>query len=159
MRKKAELSRKAEVRVPFIRGQLRWWLRLLGGFNCLSEDACKLESNIFGSAVSSSLASKPIIKALSVHRSKRKSKENLGAGKPKNRQAIEQDSKFKLQVRWKGAPSPFSSLNDALSNMHTLINIWIHLRALGAKSSKEFGAMTFTTVSSSLAIEEGSQFF
>ena len=47
----AEPDKRAEIRAPSIRGQLRWWFRVLGGFKALAAqgmDLRKQENLIFG---------------------------------------------------------------------------------------------------------------
>ncbi len=47
----AEPEKQAEIRVPAIRGQLRWWFRVLGGFASLARQPVReQEEFIFGSA-------------------------------------------------------------------------------------------------------------
>jgi CRISPR-associated protein Cmr1 len=45
----AEPDKRAEIRVPSIRGQLRWWLRTFGGFRSVNRSVREQEHLVFGS--------------------------------------------------------------------------------------------------------------
>jgi len=58
----AEPEKQAEVRAPTIRGQLRWWFRVLGGFSSLSGMAVRAqEERIFGATAGGCGVASPLI--------------------------------------------------------------------------------------------------
>ena len=58
----AEPEKQAEIRAPSIRGQLRWWFRVLGGFSSLKPIPVRdQEERIFGSTAGGAGVASPLI--------------------------------------------------------------------------------------------------
>ncbi|TFE65866.1 type III-B CRISPR module RAMP protein Cmr1 [Methylacidiphilum caldifontis] len=148
----AEPEQKAEVRAPSIRGQLRWWFRVLEGFRCLNDlDVRMQENQIFGTVGENSKASKLIAR---VNTSTIKSENDINANtdpiiknyilfplRKEKRGVIDKDQSFELQIDWRGTEKPFKNKEELKENIKALISIWVHLGGLGFRSRRGFGAL------------------
>lgn len=152
---------QAEIRVPSIRGQLRWWFRALGGLKELADTPLKQqESFIFGAAsgkqgkasllrlrlTSSNLLSSQIKDAQEMNanvgtdigyllfpfRSNPKKNEYKGRG------VFYWDNlpNFDLSVGWR---KPVSEI--MIKNMEALITIFGNIGFIGARGRRGFGAL------------------
>lgn len=145
---------KAEIRAPSIRGQLRWWFRVLGGFKDSQIDLRSQESLIFGSVAGNSggagllttrIASEDLRK--SVKDSTELCDQSLpGAAyltfpiQSRNNQyngrGVIDSGSFVLQTIWRGNPE----LNMPLK---ALISVFGHLGSLGFRGRRAMGALAF----------------
>ncbi|KIE59471.1 hypothetical protein A946_02025 [Methylacidiphilum kamchatkense Kam1] len=154
----AEPEERAEIRIPSIRGQLRWWFRVLGGFKILSEDVREQEDMIFGSTTNNPSASKLILRLSSPSNilSEKMNGTDLGADRAyrasvpfplrqqKDRRVIKKNTAFELSIFWKGRKEPFQKTDELKESIDVLISIWVSLGGLGFMSRKGFGALTFS---------------
>ncbi len=145
---------QAEIRAPSIRGQLRWWFRVLGGFKSLAPMSVRdQEAMIFGqTAGDEGSAGKLMVRISSPQpRSERKNADDLGAGtntplgyalfplrpfgdSDGKRGVLSEGTQFKLDLLWRGA----SKLQE---DIHSLVTVWSHLGAIGFRSRRSFGAI------------------
>ena len=164
----------AEIRVPSIRGQLRWWFRTLGGFKSLGGDALRdQESQVFGTTSGNDCrAGKLILRvrssALTVskkdcqayHKSFSdgayllfpiQSRTKNGAVlEDKSRAVIEPNSSFVLETIWRGN-------RETAEDIHALISIFAQLGSLGFRGRRAMGALTCE--SDHMSLEEGMSYF
>ncbi len=150
----AEPEKAAEIRVPSLRGQLRWWFRALGGFTALADQSSieQQEQQIFGSAAGqdNSNASQLILRLAQPVRdegppnaSKNVTPDNKYVLWPldmgdKERHVFPQKeaASFTLHVLWRGNP-------DLWDSIAALLAVLGHLGALGMRSRRGFGALAF----------------
>lgn len=148
----ADRAGQAEVRPPSIRGQLRWWLRTLGGFTDFRHpetgetlDARAQERLLFGSAAGhTGEAGRLRIQASDVSCAGEEQTVFNQNSPPaylfsqtlrdKERRAWPPGSRFTLRLNWRGAHRP----SDHLA---ALIAILAHFGALGARSRRGLGAL------------------
>lgn len=143
----------AEIRAPSIRGQLRWWFRVLGGFASLHKIPVAIqEADIFGScAGDEGQASQLQVRVRVVNKpvSAVKRADDLGAGMntpkgyllfPLRQQgkAIFDDTlpTFELHLNWRGKP-------EIAENIKALATVFGHLGSLGFRSRRAMGALAF----------------
>ncbi len=161
----ADHTRQAEIRVPSIRGQLRWWLRTLGGSRLLDGDVRAQENVLFGSASGdegrsglltirvsaldkTSLVSQTVKDDIGMKAEPntargyalfplRKNKD----GKSNARGVFDEGSLpcFLLHVIYKREAA------ELTQTLHALISIFGHLGALGFRSRRAMGALAFLT--------------
>ncbi len=155
----AEPEKQAEVRASAIRGQLRWWFRVLGGFASLSPLAVRAqEERIFGSAAGDAGVASPLIVRLrqSVASKTVKDADQLGApmnsdqgyllfplrsnprrNEYKGRGVFESAlPNFDLELVWRGNAILWDDIN-------ALATIFGHLGSLGFRSRRAMGALAF----------------
>jgi CRISPR-associated protein Cmr1 len=147
----AQPHRKAEIRPASIRGQLRWWFRVLGGFKSQSGSVRSREAEVFGSiSTDSPNASRLVVRVSNPPASSPpKTMEELGAAPfsekgyllwPLRRQedaraTIAPGSKFELQILWKGNPELWPSIQ-------ALVAVFANLGSLGFRGRRAMGALT-----------------
>lgn len=145
---------RAEIRVPSIRGQLRWWFRVLGGFkNPISEET------IFGAAAGDEGTSgmlqlqiqQPIASA------DRRNAEDLGGGMNSDlgyalfplrpfggsdgkRGVMKEGTTFSLIVTWRGNSTNWHDIAS-------LVTVWANLGSLGFRSRRTMGALMLRNAS------------
>jgi CRISPR type III-B/RAMP module RAMP protein Cmr1 len=145
---------KAEIRAPSIRGQLRWWFRVLGGFKGLSMDMRSQESMIFGSISGDSGRAGQLITRVANTNLKQSVKDSAQLGhhafsgpayltfpiQSRNNQyngrGVIDGGSFDLQTIWRGNPD----LNEPLK---ALISVFGHLGSLGFRGRRALGALAF----------------
>ncbi|MCP5535446.1 MAG: type III-B CRISPR module RAMP protein Cmr1 [Akkermansiaceae bacterium] len=156
----AEPDQRAEIRASSIRGQLRWWFRVLGGFKSLDTPLREQEAAIFGGANDSDdngVGSKLIVRVVSHNLiSNRKDGQELGhanfsdsafltfpiQSREKNhvkttydgKGVILEGSSFSLLFIWKG-------LRQEKKNLQALLTIFANLGSLGFRSRRAMGAV------------------
>jgi CRISPR/Cas system CMR-associated protein Cmr1 (group 7 of RAMP superfamily) len=170
----AEPDRRAEIRAASIRGQLRWWLRTLGGFKSLADQHMSLreqEDLVFGStAGDAGRAGRLLVRVTSLAtESSRRSGQELGAdniGSPagyflfplrsqkdkQNGQGIPRYRgvflvplpKFTAILQWRCGNSPWACAPALKDDIMALGSVFGHLGALGFRSRRGFGAMRLT---------------
>jgi CRISPR type III-B/RAMP module RAMP protein Cmr1 len=166
----AEPLQRAEIRAASIRGQLRWWFRVLGGFKSplLPTDACRQEKQIFGAAAGESgYAGQLIVRVTdcsdpSVEPMSAKDLGNnenyllfplreTNSSQPRRGVFGDFDAKtkrygnFRLEVLWRGNPS-------LAADIESLVTVFANLGALGFRSRRATGALTLTHHIMSLAV-------
>lgn len=146
----AEPEQSAEIRAASIRGQLRWWFRVLGGFKSgLSE------STIFGAIAGdegrAGLLKLQVGKPVKSGPAGRKNSEDLNAGMNTDlgyalfplrpfqdndgkRGVLNERTGFSLILTWRG------SSND-WQNLLSLVVVWANLGAMGFRSRRAIGAI------------------
>lgn len=156
----AQPKQKAEIRPASIRGQLRWWFRVLGGFQAQTGNVRAREAEVFGSIEDGDpKASKLVVRVCNAPPSSvAKTMQELDAapfsdkgyllwplqetrtaGKANARATIAAGSKFELQILWKGAPSLWRDIE-------ALISVFANLGSLGFRGRRAMGALASTTV-------------
>ncbi len=152
----AEPEKRAEIRAPSIRGQLRWWFRTLGGFKSLAQRGLSVrdqEAMIFGStAGDQGNAGKLIIRVAQPATSlARKNADELDAATNTSlgyalfplrktpdsdgrRGMLREETKFSLSLVWRGEPGMINSLCG-------LVSVWAHLGCQGFRGRRAFGAL------------------
>ena len=159
----AEPLQRPEIRAASIRGQLRWWFRVLGGFKSLAPaDACCQEKQVFGSAAGESGHAGQLILRVtdcSDPSSEPKGERDFPADanyilfplRKTNRGVFgDLDGKnqrfgsFRMEVLWKGKPSQ-------AADVEALITVFANLGALGFRSRRAMGALALTHHIMSLA--------
>ncbi len=153
----ADPSQCAELRAPSIRGQLRWWFRVLGGFKSLAPmPVATQESMIFGSVTGGCAASKLIVRVNKLNSQLRRDADGMGAsmlsakgyllfplrsnkakGEDKSRGVIEAGC-FDLAIQWRGEARCWSEIE-------ALISVFGHLGSLGFRSRRGWGAVASRT--------------
>lgn len=150
---------KAEIRAPSIRGQLRWWFRVLGGFKALPGDVRSQEALVFGSVADDLGRAGQLITRVANTNLQTSVKDCAQLGhqpfsasayltfpiqsRTRNGQTTEYNGRgvidsgtFELQTIWKGNPE-FSSSIEAL------ISIFGNLGSLGFRGRRAMGALAF----------------
>jgi CRISPR type III-B/RAMP module RAMP protein Cmr1 len=151
----ARSKRQAEIRPASIRGQLRWWFRVLGGFQSQTGSVRSREAEVFGSISGDTLHSSRLTVRVA-HApvcTPPKTMEALGAAQFSEkgyllwplrkdddaRATIAAGSKFELQVLWKGETAFWP---DVLA----LVSIFANLGSLGFRSRRAMGALAANSV-------------
>ncbi|MCL5099226.1 MAG: type III-B CRISPR module RAMP protein Cmr1, partial [Candidatus Omnitrophica bacterium] len=148
---------QAEIRAPAIRGQLRWWFRVLGGFTSLAPlRVAQQERLVFGSAVPGAKSASRLI--VQVKAAEPDQLRILAARIPESAKAsLDREHgyllfplrnsrraffaapalpKFDLVVHWRG--------DDRLwEDVRTLVTVFGHLGSLGFRSRRAMGALAF----------------
>ncbi|MHB9007271.1 MAG: type III-B CRISPR module RAMP protein Cmr1 [Limisphaerales bacterium] len=155
----AEPEKQAEIRAPAIRGQLRWWFRVLGGFASLSPLSVRAqEERIFGSAAGDAGVASPLIVRIrqSLVSKVVKDADQLGASMNSDRGYLlfplrsnprRNENKgrgvfdgtlptFDLELVWRGNPILWDDIR-------ALAAIFGHLGSLGFRSRRAMGALAF----------------
>lgn len=153
----ARPEQQAEIRVPSIRGQLRWWFRALGGFRSQAGiPVHEQEDRIFGAARSDAgQASKIIIRVSPAAKSQlstTSAKDSNGMNAPvgtdrgyllfplrNNPKAVFDMGalpKFDMHVSWRGDQSLWPEIR-------ALVTVFGHLGSLGFRSRRAMGALAF----------------
>ncbi len=152
----AEPAHRAEIRPASIRGQLRWWFRVLGGFRSLAHLTVEdQEAMIFGSAAGDDGRAGMLTVRVknAILETSRKDSEGLGhrpftapafltfplQSRPNqdgSRGVIDNGS-FILQFLWRGNPSLYEDLA-------ALASVFGNLGSLGFRSRRAMGALAFT---------------
>jgi CRISPR type III-B/RAMP module RAMP protein Cmr1 len=150
----AEPSQRAEIRAPSIRGQLRWWFRVLGGFKSLAPMPVReQEAMIFGeTAGDSGKAGKLTLRVKSINiQSSQKDADKLGhqrfsdsayltfplesrPPKQEGGRGVLLSGKFELSLIWRGSPSLAPCLQ-------ALVAAFTNLGSLGFRSRRAMGAL------------------
>jgi CRISPR type III-B/RAMP module RAMP protein Cmr1 len=146
----AEPSQKAEIRAPSIRGQLRWWFRVLGGFKSLAPLSVReQEAMIFGETAGDlgkagklTLRVKPISIQYSC-----KNTDGLGYQRfsdsayltfpmqaTDSQRGVLLSGKFEVSLIWRGC----SSLVPCLQ---ALVAVFANFGSLGFRSRRAMGAL------------------
>ena len=156
----ADPSQSAELRAPSIRGQLRWWFRVLGGFESLApKPVSEQESAIFGSIAGSTGSASPLVVRVSGLAASKDIRDDVAMkatvyeprgyflfplrtesnGRRRARGVFNGDvqppgscPKFNLQIQWRGAASLFPSIVS-------LVAIFGSLGALGFRGRRTMG--------------------
>jgi CRISPR-associated protein Cmr1 len=154
----ANPQEQAEIRAPSIRGQLRWWFRVLGGFKSLGEmPVRKQEEMIFGSTAGEDGGAGKLVVRVSAPQPKSSTAnaDDLGAGmntplgyalfplrafgdSDGKRGMLVEGTKFSLSIVWRGRPEDWDSIG-------ALVGVWGHLGALGFRSRRTVGALCLTS--------------
>jgi len=144
---------KAEIRAASIRGQLRWWFRVLGGFRSLAPLSLReQEDMIFGTVAGDSGCAGQLAvrtKVLSIRQST-KDAEALGHRQFSNgaylafplqsrpnrsgARGVIDAAQFELTLLWKGSSS-------AVSDLQALITVFANLGSMGFRSRRAMGAI------------------
>ena len=151
----AQPKQRAEIRPSSIRGQLRWWFRVLGGFQAQSGSVRAREAEVFGSiADGQPAASKLVVRVCNAPASTAPQtmqdlkvapfsdkgyllwplQETKTAGKANARATIAPGSKFELQILWKGAP-------ELWPGIEALVSVFANLGSLGFRGRRAMGAL------------------
>ena len=150
----ADPKHRAEIRPPSIRGQLRWWFRVLGGFKSQTGTLRSREMEIFGSVGKDNTHSSNLVVRIPnppVSQTPQ-TMEELGAQpfsdagyllwplrrKEDARPTIRPGLKFELQIIWKGNPTLWPEIK-------ALITVFGHLGSLGFRGRRAMGALTLQT--------------
>jgi CRISPR type III-B/RAMP module RAMP protein Cmr1 len=161
----AQPKQRAEIRPASIRGQLRWWFRVLGGFKSQSGSVRSREAEVFGSISNDSPhASKLVVRVSNAPASSApRTMEDLGAAPFSKkgyllwplrrdedaRATVPPGSKFELQILWKGDARLWPSIQ-------ALIAVFANLGSLGFRGRRAMGALACT---SSIPLAEAISFF
>lgn len=160
----------SEIRVPSIRGQLRWWFRTLGGFKSMNHQSIReQETTVFGSAAGDcGNAGKLVVrvKELDLKLTKKdsqayfrpftdgayllfpiQSKEdrNQRVTEDKSRPVIEPNSSFTLEIIWRGHSS-------FAPDIQGLVSVFSHFGSLGFRGRRAMGALF--CVSGAVSVEQ-----
>lgn len=150
----AEPEKQAEIRASSIRGQLRWWFRVLGGFKSLAPLSVRdQEALIFGStAGEKGCAGKLVIRVSQpVAVVKRQNADDLGGtmntplgyalfplrptpDSDGRRGVLPEGTWFSLEAVWRGDPRLFEDVCN-------LVAVWAHLGSLGFRCRRAMGAL------------------
>jgi CRISPR-associated protein Cmr1 len=150
----AEPKNRAEIRAPSIRGQLRWWFRVLGGFKKLRQKAIKeQEAEIFGAiAGDEGCAGKLAVRVVrTVQSLSRKDMKAMGVGPfteegyllwplasrnegDSSRAVIDAGQIFQLDIVWRGNP-------DLWDDIRSLVTVFGNLGSLGFRGRRAMGAL------------------
>lgn len=158
----ADPDEHAEIRASAVRGQLRWWFRVLGGFKSLSPLTLKEQENlIFGSAAGDEANSGLLIVRThpnkNVHSQKMdgqdlghrnfsssayltfpiQSRERQGRKTEFAGKGVITDGSFQLQLIWRDSAK--AKLNDELLS---LITVFSNLGSLGFRGRRAMGALS-----------------
>lgn len=136
----------AELRVPEIRGVLRWWFRVLGGFKSDGRDVKTQEAELFGSVHGEKKDEKCVRSSLVIRIEEGKLTPQL---KEKNDYFLFPLNKnpkgcfpptqkaFSLHVWWNGNLT-------SKENLEALITVFGHLGSLGMRTRRCYGALAFS---------------
>ncbi|NLE66465.1 MAG: type III-B CRISPR module RAMP protein Cmr1 [Lentisphaerae bacterium] len=151
----ADPETRVEIRAPSIRGQLRWWFRVLGGFTSLHPISCReQEAFVFGSVAGKDGQASQLqvrVRPMAQIPSTPVRAENLGFGmnspegyllfpmRQKPRAGITQPASwpgFELHLAWRGP-------DENWEDIQALATVFGHLGALGFRSRRCMGALAF----------------
>lgn len=142
----------AELRVPEIRGVLRWWFRVLGGFKSDSRDVKTQEAELFGSVHGEKGARSALVVRIEAFKLMPLIKEKNDYflfplnKNPKGYFAPTQKA-FRLHMWWSGDLIP-------KENLEALITIFGHLGSLGMRTRRCYGAIAFSDAKTSMSLKE-----
>jgi CRISPR/Cas system CMR-associated protein Cmr1 (group 7 of RAMP superfamily) len=158
----AEPEKRAEIRAPSIRGQLRWWFRTLGGFKSLAPmPVAQQEAAIFGStAGDQGQAARLVVRTVArqivanVRDGQELGHPNFSApafltfpvqSREKDGQKTQYagrgvliEAVFDLVVLWRGQ-------GDRWDDITALVAVFGHLGALGFRGRRAMGALAFNS--------------
>ena len=150
----AEPSQRAEIRPASIRGQLRWWFRVLGGFKSLPRQPVEeQEAMIFGSTAGDegqagllTVRVKTTAASADYPAPAMQSPEGYFLFPLRNvpRHQIPSGQRFELQFVWRGDPR----LADDLASLATVLG---NLGSLGFRARRAMGALALHNPQSNLA--------
>jgi len=150
----AEPAQRAEIRPASIRGQLRWWFRVLGGFKALPNQSVEQqEAMIFGSTAGDEGQAGMLtcrVKSTSTSASypepAMQSPEGYFLFPLRNipRHQIPPGQRFELHFMWRGAP-------HLIEDLTALAIVFGNLGSLGFRSRRAMGALTLQNPKSDLA--------
>lgn len=153
---------KAELRVPEIRGVLRWWFRVFGGFKSDSRTVKEQERMIFGSVHSDGGRDEKCIRSSLILRVEEK---KLQADKKeandyflfplhKNARGYFRPTQkaFTLNVLWDGVACPEKDLE-------ALITVFGNLGSLGMRTRRCYGAIAFSDNNELMLLKEALRYF
>lgn len=159
---------QAEIRAPSIRGQLRWWFRVLGGFQSLASMSVRQqESYIFGSmAGDEGQAGKLVVRVTDQklkttvsdgqelgHRNFSnlayltfpiQSREKQGQKTNYAGRGVILEGSFSLSIIWRGE-------DHLWSDIRSLFELFGHLGSLGFRGRRAMGAFAFCSTAVSVA--------
>jgi CRISPR/Cas system CMR-associated protein Cmr1 (group 7 of RAMP superfamily) len=167
----AEPDKRAEVRVPSIRGQLRWWFRTLGGFKSLNRSVRKQEDLVFGSGsgeegtasclilrVSGAQLSSAIVKDADETQAPMGSDRGYllfplrSRQERKTKRVIEYKGRALFEAGHGAARFPYFGLTVTWRGdpglwpcIQSLISVFGHIGSLGFRSRRAMGALAFRT--------------
>jgi len=151
---------EAEIRASSIRGQLRWWFRVLGGFKSLAPISVReQEAMIFGSAAGDVEIAGKLQVRVKTHPMKQSVKDGQQLGHPNfsdsafltfpiqsrekgsqktqyNGRGVIADGRFDLIILWKGGP-------QLQSDICALVAVFGLLGSLGFRGRRAMGALAF----------------
>lgn len=140
----AEPDQRAEIRPASIRGQLRWWFRVLGGFKSLAHQSVEAqEAMIFGATAGDEgtagmLTVRVKGSSVSAHYPPpgMQSPEGyfLFPLRNQSRHQIPAGSRFELQFLWRGDPA-------LIDDLAALASVFGNLGSLGFRSRRAMGAL------------------
>jgi CRISPR-associated protein Cmr1 len=168
---------QAEIRASSIRGQLRWWFRVLGGFKSMSHMTVRdQEAMVFGSTAGNKGNAGNIVMRISSYRLSSEKRDGQALGHPnfsdpayltfpiqtreRQGQRIGDSSRgvllpggsFSLEVLWRGA-------NGTWPDVEALVAVLGHLGALGFRGRRAMGALAFKSGSANCSLNEALQKF
>lgn len=152
----AQPKTRAEIRVPSIRGQLRWWFRLLGGFASQRNKGLglrKQEDMIFGAARKDLCAASQLqLRVRMINDPGATPKDVSGFDREYGyflyplRSSESQDGKravfdanktrFELQLNWRGD-------GELTADVEALAHLFGYLGSLGMRARRAMGALAF----------------
>ena len=157
----ASPEKQAEIRVPAIRGQLRWWFRVLGGLASLKGTPVReQECMVFGSTAGESGRASPLIVRIAqrIVSTEPEDADQLGVNmnspegyllfplrskkrdghvvEYKGRALLSTLSRFDLCVVWRGPTAIWPDIE-------ALFAVFGHLGSLGFRSRRAMGALAF----------------
>lgn len=171
----AKPAKQAETRAPSIRGQLRWWFRVLGGFKVPVPDTSSLrdqEDYIFGSAAGDTgSASRLIVRVLPrkgalpkdvVQRDAAGMQADVTTPRgyllfPLRSNLAKGDDKRRALFDVETTPASFDLIiqwrghSDMWESIEALIAVFGHLGSLGFRSRRAMGALAFSKDAPDLA--------
>lgn len=150
-------DQEAEIRVPAIRGQLRWWFRILGGFRSLEAlPLLQQESLVFGGGPAPHRHASPLVLRLSVPTGGQLTTRMALTAEAVQNQAGPPANYFlhPLQRRpragFSGVTLPAFHLDyhwrgpgDLWEDLHALLHVFGHWGSLGFRSRRAFGALGY----------------
>lgn len=148
---------KAELRVPELRGVLRWWFRVLGGFKSDGRDVKIQETELFGSVHGAKGARSELVLRV-------EEKKLVSSSKTANDYFL-----FPLKNEAKGYFKPAQKAfslhvwwNDNLTskeNLEALITVFGHLGSLGMRTRRCYGALAFSEDKAPMSLAEALGYF
>ncbi|MBQ9694217.1 MAG: type III-B CRISPR module RAMP protein Cmr1 [Kiritimatiellae bacterium] len=148
---------KAELRVPEIRGVLRWWFRVLGGFKSDDRDVKIQEAELFGSVHGEKGARSALVVRIEALKLTPLIKEKndyflFPLNKNPKGYFTPAHNAFTLHIWWNGSLAPKGSLE-------ALITVFGHLGSLGMRTRRCYGALAFSNDKSPMSLKEALSHF
>lgn len=150
-------QKTAELRISEIRGVLRWWFRVLGGFKSEARSVKEQERMIFGSVH----GEKCMRSQLLIRVEEKKLNANVKEANdyflfPLNKNGrgyfAPAQKAFKLHVLWNGDKSQEE-------NLKALITIFGNLGSLGMRTRRCYGAIAFSDNNAPMSLKEALEHF